>query len=260
MIAASQIEDAHNVDILEVAQRLGAKMKRVAKAEWAGPCPACGGTDRFAVNTKRGVFHCRGVGQGGDVIAMVQHALCADFAGAIEFLAGKKAIANDERLSNVAHGKHLPIVADSSPSAQTEAIVAGIVAELLPILGTDGERYLKERRRIDTAAIADVLERADAIGWHGSVYFKEDGHPLHGQRLGCIIGIMTDPVTAEPTGAVSRTYLDRDGRKVGKAKTLGSPVGIVRLSRGEDVLGGLHLAEGIETCLSAMSIGLRPMW
>jgi len=71
---------------------------------------------------------------------------------------------------------------------------------------------------------------------------------------------MTDPVTALQTGAISRTYLDPEGRKLGKAKTLGSPAGIVRLSRDEDVLEGLRLAEGLESALSAAAIGLRPVW
>ena len=71
---------------------------------------------------------------------------------------------------------------------------------------------------------------------------------------------MTDPVTAEPTGGISRTYLDPEGRKLGKAKTLGSPAGIIRLSEDADVLEGLHIAEGLETALAGMSIGLRPMW
>jgi hypothetical protein len=34
----------------------------------------------------------------------------------------------------------------------------------------------------------------------------------------------------------------------------------VRLTPDEDVLGGLFIAEGLETALAAMSIGLRPMW
>jgi putative DNA primase/helicase len=86
-------------------------------------------------------------------------------------------------------------------------------------------------------------------------------HPLHGQRLGAIIGVMTDAVTAEPTGAISRTYLAPDETKIGKAKTLGSPRGIVRLSADEDVLAGLHIAEGIETALTGMAnFSLRPMW
>ena len=93
-----------------------------------------------------------------------------------------------------------------------------------------------------------------------TAYFHEPGHPLHGQRLSCIVGVMTDPVTARPTGAISRTYIDENLRKIGKAKTLGSPAGVVRLSRDEDVLQGLHLAEGLETALSAMAKGLRPVW
>jgi hypothetical protein len=48
--------------------------------------------------------------------------------------------------------------------------------------------------------------------------------------------------------------------KVGKAKTLGRPAGIIRLSADEDVLRGLHLAEGLETTLDAMSRGFRPAW
>jgi hypothetical protein len=104
-----------------------------------------------------------------------------------------------------------------------------------------------ETRRINTKATADVLERTDEIGWHPGLYFNEAGHALHGQRLGCIVTVMTDPVTAKPTGAIGRTYIDRDMRKVGKAKTLGSPACVVRLSGDLDVLLGLRLAEGTET-------------
>jgi hypothetical protein len=71
---------------------------------------------------------------------------------------------------------------------------------------------------------------------------------------------MTDPVTARPTGAVSRTYIDENLHKVCKAKTLGSPAGIIRLTPDEDVSYGLCLAEGLETALSAMAKGLRPVW
>lgn len=61
-------------------------------------------------------------------------------------------------------------------------------------------------------------------------------------------------------GAISRTYIDADLKKIGKARTLGAPAGVVRLSPDEDVLRGLYLAEGLETALSVMSIGLRPLW
>ena len=71
---------------------------------------------------------------------------------------------------------------------------------------------------------------------------------------------MTDPITGKPTGSISRTYLDRHHRKIGKAKSLGGGGGIIRLSPDEDVLQGLTLAEGLETGLAALSIGLRPVW
>jgi putative DNA primase/helicase len=103
-----------------------------------------------------------------------------------------------------------------------------------------------------------VLARIDAIGWHPSVLFREKGRALHDRRLGCIIGVMSDPATAMPTGAISRTYIF-EGRKIGPAKTLGRPPGIVRLSADEDLLG-LHLAEGLETALDAMAKGFRSIW
>lgn len=140
------------------------------------------------------------------------------------------------------------------------ARAADYVRKLRPMRETLGERYFREVRLIDTDQVADVLERVDAIGWRPQTYFHEPGHALHGRRFGCIVGVMTDPITAQRTGAISRTYIDESLRKIGKAKTLGSPAGILRLSRDEDVLQGLHLAEGLETALSAMAKGLRPVW
>jgi hypothetical protein len=133
-----------------------------------------------------------------------------------------------------------------------------IAFELRPVLGSPGETYLRDARKVVTSAIEDVLERTEAIGWHPAVYFNDPGHALHGRKLGCIVGVMTDPITAMPTGAISRTYI-HEGRKLGKAKTLGSPAGIIRVSEDAD-LERLHIAEGLETALGAMSIGLRPMW
>jgi putative DNA primase/helicase len=153
-------------------------------------------------------------------------------------------------------------LADPGEEAQQErrrAYVAQLISELQPVKGTSGEAYLRKRRRIDTQTIADVLNSVQAIGWHSAVRFNEPGHELHGQRLGCIVAVMTDALTARPTSGISRTYLTADGQKVGKAKGLG-PAGVVRLSSDEDVLAGLFIAEGLETALAGMSIGLRPMW
>ncbi len=153
-----------------------------------------------------------------------------------------------------------PNKADAERLERDLASARRIVSEIGPMIGMPGEVYLRNIRRIDVGAIADVLARTDAIGWHPAVYFNEPGHLLHAKRLGCIVGVMTDVKTAEPTGAISRAYLAPDLTKIGKAKTLGAPAGIVRLSPDDEVLGGLHLAEGLETALAAMAIGLRPTW
>jgi hypothetical protein len=58
-------------DILEVAERLGAKLRKGGK-ERMGPCPKCGGRDRFSVNPGKQIFNCRGCQTGGDVIDLVR--------------------------------------------------------------------------------------------------------------------------------------------------------------------------------------------
>lgn len=238
---------ARDVNLLSTAQALGARLKRVGATEHAGPCPRCGGHDRFSINTRKQVFNCRGCGVGGDAIELVQHITGYGFRAAVAF---------------IGHERHLrawPLSNPPLPPPPARDLVARIVAELVPIARTPGEAYLRDVRRIDIRAIADVIERTDAIGWHPSVHFNKPGHELHGQRLCCIIAQMTDTVTATPTGAIGRTYV-HEGRKVGKAKTLGSPAGVVRLSLDEDVLEGLHIAEGLESALYAMARGFRPMW
>ena len=60
--------------------------------------------------------------------------------------------------------------------------------------------------------------------------------------------------------AVSRTFLDAEGRKL-ERKFLG-PVGgaAIMLDPFDSVTHGLHVGEGVETCMAARSLGLRPTW
>jgi CHC2 zinc finger len=211
MIEADLMARARDADIVATAETLGASLKRISSTERAGPCLVCNGTDRFSVNLKKRLWNCRGCSQGGDVVALVQHMRGIDFREAVAFLTGDEA--------RPAPQAPRPAVRPGAEKgdAFVERLIAGIVRELVPPRGTPGEQYLAEARKIDTDAITDVIERTDAIGWHPSVLFREQGHALDGRRLGAIVGIMTDPVTAKPTGAISRTYLAPDLTKVGKA-------------------------------------------
>jgi hypothetical protein len=256
------------VRIEDETERRGIKL--VGRVDRCGPCPQCGGKDRFSINVRKQVFLCRGCAARGNVIALVRFLDGCGFHEALERLTGERLM----KAANVALAQHLD-EAEAAPSrpapAATDAprdddrdaraliFARQIAFELRPILGSPGETYFRDARKIVTSAIEDVLERTDGVGWHSAVYFNEPGHALHGRKLGAIISVMTDMITAEPTGAISRTYI-HEGRKLGKAKTLGSPAGIIRLSEDADVLEGLHIAEGLESAFSAMSKGFRPMW
>lgn len=64
--------------LLDLCHKHGVELKKVANTkggEWQGPCPGCGGTDRFHVNPNTaqekefpGSYWCRGCGKKGDTI------------------------------------------------------------------------------------------------------------------------------------------------------------------------------------------------
>jgi putative DNA primase/helicase len=78
-------------------------------------------------------------------------------------------------------------------------------------------------------------------------------------RIGAMVSLFRNIHTDEPQ-AVSRTFLDSEGRKL-ERKFLG-PVGgaAIKLDADEEVTHGLHIGEGVETCMAARQLGLRPAW
>jgi len=87
-----RIDIAHQVNMEQLADRLGITgLQRVA-GEMVGPCPGagCGGIDRFSINARKGVIHCRRCGAAGDQIELVRLVLGLDFIGALEWLAGPR--------------------------------------------------------------------------------------------------------------------------------------------------------------------------
>jgi hypothetical protein len=53
------IERARAVPIEKIAAERNLGLKRIANNELGGPCPQCGGHDRFSINTAKQVFNCR---------------------------------------------------------------------------------------------------------------------------------------------------------------------------------------------------------
>jgi hypothetical protein len=258
---------AREADILDVARRHGVlgRLKKVG-AEFVGPCPNCGGEDRFAINPgkvgkngKPGLFVCRRCGEGGDAVDLEQFLSGTKFPDAVKDLTGAPIVEEDP--------------GEAARRVRKWAFYREVIEEtvfgLRPILGSPGEAYLRDERAIDTSLpiIRQALETVAAVGWHPSVYFgqpdpSEPFHELHGRRLGCIVGIMTDPATGERLGPIARTYL-LDGKKIGKAKTLkraeAEQLGVVRVSPDSDIRR-LGVATGFETALALLEMGGVPVW
>src|SRR5262249_10103338 len=120
----------------EELERRGVVLR--GRLERSGPCPKCGGTDRFAVHTGKQIFNCRGCQRGGDIIALVRLLDDCTFAAAVEALTGeppRKAAASRPRHTN----------ADDYETRQA-AKAAWLWSQRRPIAGTPAERYLREAR------------------------------------------------------------------------------------------------------------------
>jgi hypothetical protein len=268
-----ELQQARTVPVLEIAERYGARLKK-SGAELVGPCPHCGGVDRFSIRPDKNIWNCRGCAKGGDAIALEVHLSGASFPEAVRTLIGQDARTTNRRQPTPEEIRAREareaerLRAEAQEHARYASSAAKIIARLQPIIGTPGEAYLRDVRKIDVShwAIRRVLEDVEALGWCGRVYFRqpdprEPFHELHGQRLNAIVAILTDPVTGERTGGITRTFL-HDGRKVCKAMSLGAAgrLGIIRLSPDDEVEASLHLCEGIESALSNMMMGFVPMW
>ncbi len=79
---------ARSVPIEAEIKHRGIKL-RGAGVERVGPCPRCGGDDRFSINVSKQVFNCRGCGGRGDVIDLVMFLDSCDFVRAGTALAGE---------------------------------------------------------------------------------------------------------------------------------------------------------------------------
>ena len=62
------------------------------RGDMAGPCPVCGGNDRFSINSRKNVYNCRKCAISGEgVIALVMDTEKVEFVAACEIITGRKA-------------------------------------------------------------------------------------------------------------------------------------------------------------------------
>jgi hypothetical protein len=85
LLNADDIARAKATPIESIVGHLKLKRKR---SGLVGPCPSCGGTDRFAISIGKQLFNCRGCGAKGDVIALAMLIYDCGFRDAVLTLIG----------------------------------------------------------------------------------------------------------------------------------------------------------------------------
>jgi hypothetical protein len=229
--AAFLVEHARAVPIGNVAARLGLQLKRQGR-ELVGPCPECGGRDRFAIHTIKQVWNCRGCVRGGDVIDLVQHIDRCSFQEAITTLAGRvreRGRGRDDLLNDEDRYQR----ASARDFRRAHDVAARIWEQASP-LGPEATGYF-ERRGIDL----DAVPAQGGLRWHPRCPWEKGTKP-------CVIGRYTSAIGNEPRGIWRRPL---DG---GKPKALGPTGGcVIRLWPDDAVDLDLVLGEGVETTLAA---------
>ena len=74
-----------------------------------------------------------------------------------------------------------------------------------------------------------------------------------------MLALFRDIRTNEPCG-IHRTFLDGAGRKLDRKMLGRARDAAIKLDAEENVTLGLHVGEGVETCLAARLAGFRPVW
>lgn len=260
-------------EMLAVAQRLGAQVKRAGGAEWVGPCCACGGRDRFSINPKRAVWNCRGAGGGHDAIGMVMHIAACDFLAACEEITGEppprgEGRRMDPEVARERRQERAPARLQQAQQQKNErtkrmAKAADIWAAGRQIMGTWADAYLKARGITLRPDQADDLRFSPAEKYWGYADDQTDEMTEFG-AFPCMLGAIRD-VGGNLIG-VHHTYLDPQAPKKlqpggdarrNKAKKIkgNADGGMIRLGMIEPVVA---IGEGIETTLAWGLLGLGP--
>lgn len=226
------IAEARAVSFDSACERVGIPEPLPGKPEHQGPCPRCGGDDRFAVNRKKGVWNCRGCGAGGrDGIGLAAHVKHldvnrrADFLEACSIVLNQPVPSDGERESDEDRAARLARIAESESRATAERAkkqaaqndfrqreikqarglwMGAVDCRLQTEEANGGARlissYVKARTGFDPAGtIFDHIRYAPrATYWHGQ---DQMGRPLALYSGPALIAPIVDVVTRVITGS-----------------------------------------------------------
>ena len=256
-----RIVEAKALPIGEIADRLGLTLKPAGR-ERVGPCPTCGGTDRFAINLDLNLYNCRSCG-GGDVIRLVEMVENLDFLPAVTWMVGEKPADPAEaarRRRRAAEADRKREARAAKERAKSIKLAREIWREGEPVEGSPVRDYLSYRA-IEAAWVPDL---PTVLRYHPALRYtvQKDGvwQVIHQgpamlaavtDQAGHIIGVHRTWIDlANPGGKASIAF---EGKDQPAKKMLGSKKGgAIRLARPREKTAVLVVGEGIETTLSAL--------
>jgi Toprim domain len=183
---------------------------------------------------------------GGDLLELIRRQHGGNFRSAVEY--AQRFISDTETMQASSNAStRCRVGATNSMSVGNQRLALQLWKEGLPIADTVAARYLATRGIIDLGVGSEVLR------FHPSCPFGErERHP-------CMLALLRD-IRTDELRAIHRTALTSDGNKIGRM-VLGPKNGAaIKLSPDDAVTLGLTIAEGVETALSGMQLGLRPAW
>ena len=260
------IEEARALPIVRALDLVAPHHSISRKSRFVGPCPGCGGVDRFSLNIKKNIFWCRKSAEGGDAISLTRHVRSCDFLEAVEMLTGRPApgrTVSDEEKRRVAEiearrkaeGERLAAEENEFRSREIER-ARKIWKAAGKIEGSMAEAYLRHRG-LTALPGAKLRAATDLPYWHhidGEWRQIYSGPAMvaaiqgrDNRFIGCHV-TWVDPDLGTPSGKAQIVH-PGTGEILDAKKVRGSQKG------GHVHLGGpgthrLVIGEGIETVLS----------
>jgi hypothetical protein len=265
-----RLAEAQAMPIEEIANRLGltAGLRRMS-GELVGPCPKCGGHDRFGINLRKGKFLCRRCDIKGDGISLVEAVLGLDFQKALAWLVGERNDVVDPaelaRRRQRAEDTRRQREAEEARRRQAAIERARRIWNTgIAIAGSPVEGYLARRGLAAYTPEFDVIRYVPDLP-----YMLEVGGGLvkHLHSGPAMVAAIVN--AAGVVAAVHQTWIDlsqpkgklkiaHDGAPLPAKKVVGSKKGgAIRLRRSQGDRT-IVMGEGIETTATALVSGAYP--
>lgn len=270
-----RLAEAQALPIDGIVDRLEIQSLKRAGRELIGPCPECGGRDRFGVNLQKGRFLCRRCEAKGDGIALVMWLRRCTFPEALTWLCGpaegisdaereerrrkaeasrrrQEEVAAKERERSIRAARALYFAARPAEGTLVRDYLQrrGIPADLLPVLppvlrfepearytaALPGERSRYETIHVGPAMIAPIVDAQNRVTAVHRTWLDLD----------------------QPKGKLVLPDPHNEGALLPAKKVLGSKKGgAIRLHSPRDATT-MIMAEGLENTLSALIAEPQP--